>query len=81
MYNEDYTQATLELSTDTFFTDGDAKKIVQSGGEVEGYLIWIEIDKNKFENDFIPLELFNDIYKDSSAYIEFIPIWKSTLKF
>ena len=47
MYNEDYTQATLELSTDTFFTDGDAKKIVQSGGEVEGYLIWIEIDKNK----------------------------------
>ena len=81
VYNDDYTQATLELSTDTFFTIEDAKNIVNAGGEVEGYPIWVEIDKNKFENDSIPLELFNDIYKDSSEDIKIIPTWESTFKF
>ena len=81
VYNDDYTQATLELSTDIFFTIEDAKNIVNAGGEVEGYPIWVEIDKNKFENDSIPLALFNDIYTDTSADIEVIPTWKSTFKF
>lgn len=81
VYNDDYTQATLELSTDAFFTIEDAKNIVNAGGEVEGYPIWVEIDKNKFENDSIPLDLFNDIYKDSSEDFKSIPTWESTFKF
>lgn len=81
VYNEDYTQATLELSTDAFFTIEDARNIVNAGGEVEGYPVWVEMDKTKFENDSIPLALFNDIYKDHLEEIEVIPTWKSTFKF
>lgn len=57
VYNDDYTQATLELSTDTFFTIEDAKNIVNAGGEVEGYSYWIRVKKTDFENTQIPAAL------------------------
>lgn len=57
VYNDDYTQATLELSTDAFFTIEDAKNIVNAGGEVEGYPYWIRVKKTDFENTQIPAAL------------------------
>lgn len=57
VYNDDYTQATLELSTDAFFTIEDAKNIVNAGGEVEGYSYWIRVKKTDFENTQIPAAL------------------------
>lgn len=62
MYNDDYTQATLELSTNKFFTEEDAKNIVNAGGEVEGFGFWIEMDKSKYETESISEELYNILF-------------------
>lgn len=66
VYNEDYTQATLELSTDAFFTIEDAKNIVSAGGEVEGYPYWIKVKKTDFENTQIPTALMEFLNIESS---------------
>ena len=58
-WNEDYSKATLELSTDAFFTDADAKAIIEQGGEVEGYAYWTLIKKSDFETKKISKELQN----------------------
>lgn len=54
VWNDDYTKATLTLSTDAFFTDEDAKAIIAKGGEVEGYPYWSKVKKTDFENTQIP---------------------------
>lgn len=56
-WNGDYSEATLELSTDAFFTDADAKAIVENGGEVEGYAYWTKIKKSDFETQTISKKL------------------------
>ena len=66
VYNEDYTQATLELSTDAFFTIEDARNIVNAGGEVEGYPYWIKVKKTDFENTQIPTALMEFLNIESS---------------
>lgn len=58
-WNEDYSKATLELSTGAFFTDTDAKAIIEQGGEVEGYAYWTLIKKSDFETKKISKELQN----------------------
>lgn len=67
-WNGDYSKATLELSTDAFFTDADAKSIVEQGGEVEGYSYWTRIKKSDFETKTISKELQN--YLNSSFIID-----------
>lgn len=57
VWNDDYTKATLTLSTDAFFTDEDAKAIIAKGGEVEGYPYWSKVKKTDFENTQIPAVL------------------------
>lgn len=57
VWNDDYTKATLILSTNEFFTDKDAEDIVNAGGEVEGYPYWIRVKKTDFENTQIPADL------------------------
>lgn len=58
-WNEDYSKATLELSTGAFFTDTDAKAIIEQGGEVEGYAYWTLIKKSDFETKRISKDLQN----------------------
>lgn len=85
VYNDDYTQATLELSTDKFFTEEDAKNIVNAGGEVEGFGFWIEMDKSKYETESIPEELYNDLFTindtDENPAIIAYPVWKDIFPF
>lgn len=66
VWNDDYTIATLTLSTDAFFTEEDAKAIVEKGGEVEGFAYWTKILKSEFESKKISQEL--------SDYLEAHPI-------
>lgn len=66
VWNSDYTIATLTLSTDAFFTEADAKAIIDKGGEVEGFAYWIKMLKSKFESKKISQEL--------SDYLEAHPI-------
>lgn len=66
VWNDDYTVATLTLSTDAFFTEADAKAIIAKGGEVEGYAYWIKMLKSEFESKKISKEL--------SDYLEAHPI-------
>ena len=66
VWNDDYTIATLTLSTDAFFTEADAKAIIAKGGEVEGYAYWIKMLKSEFESKKISKEL--------SDYLEAHPI-------
>lgn len=66
VWNDDYTVATLTLSTDAFFTETDAKAIIAKGGEVEGYAYWIKMLKSEFESKKISQEL--------SDYLEAHPI-------
>lgn len=66
VWNSDYTIATLTLSTDAFFTEADAKAIIDKGGEVEGYAYWIKMLKSEFESKKISKEL--------SDYLEAHPI-------
>ena len=66
VWNDDYTIATLTLSTDAFFTEADAKAIIAKGGEVEGYAYWIKMLKSEFESKKISQEL--------SDYLEAHPI-------
>lgn len=66
VWNDDYTVATLTLSTDAFFTEADAKAIIAKGGEVEGYAYWIKMLKSEFESKKISQEL--------SDYLEAHPI-------
>lgn len=66
VWNDDYTIATLTLSTDAFFTAEDAEAIVAKGGEVEGFAYWTKILKSEFESKKISQEL--------SAYLENHPI-------
>ena len=69
-WNEDYSKATLTLSTNTFFSDEDAKLIVEKGGNVEGYPFWIKIKKADFESKQISkdlIEYLNIINIDNSA--------------
>lgn len=66
VWNDDYTIATLTLSTDAFFTEEDAKAIVAKGGEVEGFAYWTKILKSEFESKKISQEL--------SDYLEAHPI-------
>lgn len=66
VWNADYTVATLTLSTDAFFTEVDAKAIIDKGGEVEGYAYWIKMLKSEFESKRISQEL--------SDYLEVHPI-------
>lgn len=85
VYNDDYTQATLELSTDAFFTIEDAKNIVNAGGEVEGYGFWLEFDKSRYENESIPVELYNILFPTTSETEDTttvnIPTWKQVFHF
>lgn len=66
VWNSDYTIATLTLSTDAFFTEADAKSIIDKGGEVEGFACWIKMLKSEFESKKISQEL--------SDYLEVHPI-------
>ena len=85
VYNDNYTQATLELSTDAFFTIEDAKNIVNAGGEVEGYGFWLELDKYRYENESIPVELYNILFPATSESEDtitiHIPTWKQIFHF
>ena len=67
-WNGDYSKATLELSTGAFFTDTDAKAIIEQGGEVEGYAYWTLIKKSDFETKKISKDLQN--YLNSSFIID-----------
>lgn len=53
-WNQDYTFAVQFLDTDIFFNEDYARSIVECGGDVEGYLVNLTIEKDKFENDTIP---------------------------
>ena len=66
VWNDDYTIATLTLSTDAFFTEEDAKVIIAKGGEVEGFAYWTKMLKSEFESKKISQEL--------SDYLEAHPI-------
>lgn len=81
VYNEDYTQATLELSTDAFFTIEDAKNIVNAGGEVEGYPYWIKVKKADFENTQIPVALAEFLNIESSEEEKTITTYKDVFRF
>ena len=85
VYNDDYTQATLELSTDAFFTIEDAKNIVNAGGEVEGYSYWIRIKKTDFENTQIPAALadyLNNVEEGIEVATDTpLPTYKDVFKF
>lgn len=66
VWNDDYTKATLTLSTDAFFTDEDAKTIIAKGGEVEGYPYWSKVKKTDFENTQIPTALLTYLNEHDS---------------
>lgn len=77
VWNDDYTKATLTLSTDAFFTDDDAKAIVEKGGEVEGYAYWTKIRKSDFDTNQISDNL-NSYINSSNDDLSIMPI--STIK-
>ena len=89
IWNDDYTKATLTLSTDAFFTDNDAKAIIEKGGEVEGYAYWTKINKSDFENNQISDELSvylnssneNDSELDLQTILTIKPTYEETFKF
>lgn len=88
IWNDDYTKATLTLSTDAFFTDEDAKAIIAKGGEVEGYAYWTKMLKSDFDNSQIPETLINYLGNLSNSEsistqsLEVsIPTYKETFKF
>ena len=72
VWNDDYTEATLTLATDAFFTDNDAKAIVEKGGEVEGYPYWSKVKKTDFENTLIPdaLLTYADVFEFTRPVLE-----------
>ena len=69
IWNNDYTKATLTLSTDAFFSDEDAKAIIAKGGEVEGYPYWIKVKKTDFETTQIPVVLYNFLNNEQQSDI------------
>ena len=71
VWNDDYTIATLTLSTDAFFTEEDAKAIVAKGGEVEGFAYWTKILKSEFESKKISKELSD--YLDAHPIGNYVP--------
>ena len=79
VWNDDYTKATLTLSTDAFFTDDDAKAIVEKGGEVEGYAYWTKIRKSDFDTNQISdnLNSYINSYTELSempVFIYWVPV-------
>lgn len=88
VWNDEYTTAILTLSTDAFFTDNDAKAIIEKGGEVEGYAYWTKILKSDFVNNQISDELavyLNTSDDDNEISLQTIlatkPTYKETFKF
>ena len=85
VWNDNYTKATLILSTDAFFTDEDAKAIIAKGGEVEGYPYWIKVKKTDFENTQIPIILFNFLnnkqQSDISTQSSELPTYKDVFTY
>lgn len=86
VWNDDYTKATLTLSTDAFFTDNDAKAIVEKGGEVEGYAYWTKIRKSDFDTNQISdnLNLYINSSNDDLSIMTLStikPTYKETFKF
>lgn len=53
-WNMERTFATQVLDTKEFITDSNVVDIINSGGEVNGYIFKMNFAKDKFENDSIP---------------------------
>lgn len=88
VWNNDYTKATLTLSTDAFFTDDDAEAIIEKGGEVEGYAYWTKMLKSDFDNNQISETLVDYLGNTSNSEAismqslgTSIPTYKETFKF
>lgn len=71
-WNEDYTLAYQELDTDIFFDINYARKIVESGGEVENYYISLPIKVDVYENGICPLQditITNQVFDENDGKI------------
>lgn len=60
-WSNDYNTAILQLSTSSFFTIDDVKSIIESGGTVEGFLLTLQMPKNKYLYESIPQGLADDL--------------------
>lgn len=72
---DDYSKAILELDTSVFLTKEDITNIINHGGEVEGLVSYIEIDKETFENGLVPESIIHIAFPNSEEKVE--TVWKA----
>ena len=74
-WTDDYSKAILELDTSVFLTKEDIINIIYHGGEVEGLVSYVEIDKETFETDLVPEDIMKYAFPDSEEKMK--TIWKA----
>lgn len=74
-WTDDYSKAILELDTSVFLTKEDITNIINYGGEVEGLVSYVEIDKETFENGLVPESIIQIAFPDSEEKME--TVWKA----
>lgn len=67
---DDYSKAILELDTSIFLTKEDIINIINHGGEVEGLVSYIEMDKETFETGLVPEAIMQIAFPDSEEKME-----------
>ena len=74
-WTDDYSKAILELDTSVFLTKEDITNIINYGGEVEGLVSYVEIDKETFENGLVPESIIQIAFPNSEEKME--TVWKA----
>lgn len=74
-WTDDYSKAILELDTSVFLTKEDIINIINHGGEVEGLVSYVEIDKEIFETGLVPESIMHIAFPNSEEKME--TIWKA----
>ena len=74
-WTDDYSKAILELDTSVFLTKEDITNIINHGGEVEGLVSYIEIDKETFETGLVPESIIQIAFPNSEEKME--AVWKA----
>ncbi|MBR3213815.1 MAG: hypothetical protein IKF79_04775 [Methanosphaera sp.] len=72
---EDYSKAILELDTTAFLTKQDIKNIIESGGEIEGLVSYVVMNKSTYETGLVPEDIMEYAFPDSEEKVE--TIWKA----
>lgn len=74
-WTDDYSKAILELDTSVFLTKEDITNIINYGGEVDGLVSYIEIDKETFETGLVPESIIQIAFPNSEEKME--TVWKA----